>query len=108
MIDITAATAVISALKELGVQLAIDDFGTGWSSLSYLRQLPVDAMKIDKSFVQEITAGSNAGPIVSAIINMARSLEYRVVAEGVETLEQLAFLQAEDCGHAQGYYFSRP
>ncbi|MEP7306366.1 MAG: EAL domain-containing protein [Acidobacteriota bacterium] len=106
--DVTAATAVIRALKALGVQLAIDDFGTGWSSLSYLRHLPVDAMKIDKSFVQEITTGSNAGPIVSAVINMAKSLKYRVIAEGVETVEQLAFLQAEDCGEGQGYYFSRP
>jgi diguanylate cyclase (GGDEF)-like protein len=108
MVDISAATDVLRALKHLGVQLAIDDFGTGWSSLSYLRRLPVDAMKIDKSFVQEIAEGSNARPIVSAVISMARSLNHRVVAEGVETREQMEFLQAEQCGEAQGYYFSRP
>jgi diguanylate cyclase (GGDEF)-like protein/PAS domain S-box-containing protein len=108
MAHVEATNSVLHALKTLGVQLAIDDFGTGWSSLSYLRQFPIDALKVDKSFVQEITSGSSAAPIVSAVISMGRSLKHRVVAEGVETRDQLAFLQAEDCGEGQGYYFSRP
>jgi diguanylate cyclase (GGDEF)-like protein/PAS domain S-box-containing protein len=108
MAHVEATTSVLQALKSLGVQLAIDDFGTGWSNLSHLRQFPVDALKVDRSLVQEITSGSTAAPIVSAVISMGRSLEYRVIAEGVETSDQLAFLQAEDCGEGEGYYFSRP
>jgi diguanylate cyclase (GGDEF)-like protein/PAS domain S-box-containing protein len=108
MAHVEATSAVLHALKTLGVQLAIDDFGTGWSSLSYLRQFPIDALKVDRSFVQEITSGSGAAPIVSAVISMGRSLKHRVIAEGVETRDQLAFLQAENCGEGQGYYFSRP
>jgi diguanylate cyclase (GGDEF)-like protein len=108
MAHVEATNAVLHSLKTLGVQLAIDDFGTGWSSLSYLRQFPIDALKVDKSFVQEITSGSTAAPIVSAVISMGKSLKHRVIAEGVETQDQLAFLQAEDCGEGQGYYFSRP
>jgi diguanylate cyclase (GGDEF)-like protein/PAS domain S-box-containing protein len=108
MAHVEATTSVLHALKNLGVHLAIDDFGTGWSSLSYLRHFPIDALKVDKSFVQEITSGSSAAPIVSAVISMGRSLNHRVIAEGVETRDQLAFLRAEDCGEGQGYYFSRP
>ena len=108
MAHVEATSAVLQALKALGVRLAIDDFGTGWSSLSYLRHFPIDALKIDKSFVQEITAGSSAAPIVSAVISMGRSLKHRVVAEGIETPDQLAFLQAEGCDEGQGYYWSRP
>ena len=100
--------AVLHALKRLGVQLAIDDFGTGWSSLSYLAQFPIDALKIDRSFVQQIGPRAHSAPIVSAVISMARSLDLRVIAEGVETREQLTFLQAEGCGEGQGYYFGRP
>ena len=108
MAHVEATNSVLHALKTLGVQLAIDDFGTGWSSLSYLRHFPIDALKVDKSFVQEITSGSSAAPIVSAVISMGKSLKHRVIAEGVETRDQLAFLQAEDCDEGQGYYFSRP
>jgi diguanylate cyclase (GGDEF)-like protein/PAS domain S-box-containing protein len=108
MAHIEAASSVLHALKGLGVRLAIDDFGTGWSSLSYLRHFPIDALKVDKSFVSEITSGSRAASLVTAIIRMGKSLKHRVVAEGVETGDQLAFLQAEDCDEAQGYYFSRP
>jgi diguanylate cyclase (GGDEF)-like protein/PAS domain S-box-containing protein len=108
MAQIENTNIVLRALKNLGVQVAIDDFGTGWSSLSYLRHFPIDALKVDKSFVQEITSVSSAAPIVSAVISLGRSLKHRVVAEGVETRDQLAFLQAEDCGEGQGYYFSRP
>jgi EAL domain-containing protein (putative c-di-GMP-specific phosphodiesterase class I) len=92
----------------LGVRLAIDDFGTGFSNLSYLNQFPIDALKIDKSFVQQIAAGGNGAPIVSAVINMAKSLNQRVIAEGVETGAQFDFLRAADCGEGQGYYFSPP
>jgi EAL domain-containing protein (putative c-di-GMP-specific phosphodiesterase class I) len=108
MAHVDATTSVLHALKTLGVKLAIDDFGTGWSSLSYLRHFPIDALKVDKSFVQEITAGSSAAEIVSAVISMGKSLRHRVIAEGVETPDQLAFLQAEGCDEGQGYYFSRP
>ena len=108
MTDIAATNAVLHSLKALGVKLAIDDFGTGWSSLSYLRDFPIDALKVDKSFVQEITGDAKPAAIVSAVISMGKSLKHRVIAEGVETPEQLAFLRREDCEEGQGYYFSVP
>ena len=95
-------------LKEMGVSLALDDFGTGYSSLSYLTQFPVDALKIDRSFVQSILAATDSGVIANAVIGMAEGLSLQVVAEGVETEAQLAFLQARNCQEAQGYLFSRP
>ena len=88
--------------------MALDDFGTGYSSLSYLRKFPVDALKIDQSFVRQISTGGDDTIIVIAIIALARSLRLRVVAEGVETAEELAFLGAHHCDEVQGYYFSRP
>jgi diguanylate cyclase (GGDEF)-like protein/PAS domain S-box-containing protein len=103
-----SAATVLARLREKGVQVAIDDFGTGYSSLSYLRKFPVDALKIDQSFVGQIATAGGDSSIVTAVISMARSLKLRVVAEGVETLEQLAFLLAHECDEAQGYYFSRP
>lgn len=103
-----SSASVLQSLREIGVQIALDDFGTGYSSLSYLRKFPVDALKIDQSFVAQITATGDDASIVTAVINMARSLKLRVVAEGVETLEQLAFLHAHECDEAQGYFFSRP
>lgn len=106
--DIDSTKSVLFALKALGVRLAIDDFGSEWSSLSYLRHLPVDTLKIDRSFVQAITSYSHGAPVVSAVIRMGKSLKLQVVAEGVETRRQLAFLQAESCGQGQGDYFSRP
>jgi diguanylate cyclase (GGDEF)-like protein/PAS domain S-box-containing protein len=102
----TAST--LKALRAGGVQLAVDDFGTGYSSLSYLRKFPIDALKIDQSFVRQITTTPDETTIVTAIISMGRSLKLRVVAEGVETQEELAFLQAHQCDEAQGYYFGRP
>jgi diguanylate cyclase (GGDEF)-like protein/PAS domain S-box-containing protein len=100
--------AILKALRAKGIQLAVDDFGTGYSSLSYLRKFSIDALKIDQSFVRQITATPEETTIVAAMISMGRSLKLRVVAEGVETQEELAFLQAHQCDEAQGYYFSRP
>jgi diguanylate cyclase (GGDEF)-like protein/PAS domain S-box-containing protein len=103
-----STTSVLQALKDIGVQIAIDDFGTGYSSLSYLRQFPIDVLKVDQSFVHEIAGDLNGTPIVSAMITMGKSLGHRVIAEGVETREQLAFLLAQHCGEGQGFYFSPP
>jgi EAL domain-containing protein (putative c-di-GMP-specific phosphodiesterase class I) len=88
--------------------VAVDDFGTGYSSLNYLRKFPVDAIKIDQSFIRQITTAGDDTTIVKAIIGMARGLKLRVIAEGVETLGELAFLRAYRCDEAQGFYFSRP
>jgi diguanylate cyclase (GGDEF)-like protein/PAS domain S-box-containing protein len=102
------AISILGALREQGVSVAIDDFGTGYSSLSYLRRLPIDVLKIDQSFVRQISDGDGDTAIVAAVIGMARSLKLRVVAEGVETLEELLFLKAQKCDEVQGHYFSRP
>jgi diguanylate cyclase (GGDEF)-like protein/PAS domain S-box-containing protein len=99
---------VLQQLKMMGVNLIVDDFGTGYSSLSYLQQFPIDVLKIDQSFVHRITANLDESPIVSAIIDMGKNLKQRVIAEGIETQEQLTFLQAHHCAEGQGYLFSRP
>jgi diguanylate cyclase (GGDEF)-like protein/PAS domain S-box-containing protein len=103
-----SAASVLQTLRARGVQVAVDDFGTGYSSLSYLRKFPIDALKIDQSFIRQITSAPFDTTIVTAVISMARSMNLRVVAEGVETQEELAFLQAHECDEAQGYYFSHP
>ncbi len=103
-----ATDSVLQALKAMGVRLTLDDFGTGYSSLSYLKRFPIDALKIDRSFVREITSNPDDAKIVSAVINMGRNLKQRVIAEGVETQEQFAFLQNQECDEGQGYYFSPP
>jgi diguanylate cyclase (GGDEF)-like protein/PAS domain S-box-containing protein len=100
--------AVLHALKDMGVQLTLDDFGTGFSSLSYLKGFPIDALKIDKSFVHGLCTNAGDANIVSAVINMGKSFGLRVIAEGVETREQFLRLQAQQCAEGQGYYFQRP
>ena len=107
MQDAEAAVVTLAKLKAMGVQLAIDDFGTGYSSFTYLRRFPSDALKLHQSFVQEITANPEDATIVSAMINIGKSLQQRVIAEGVETRQQLEFLKRHGCDEAQGYYFSR-
>jgi EAL domain-containing protein (putative c-di-GMP-specific phosphodiesterase class I) len=103
-----SAAAILQALRQTGVQVAVDDFGTGYSSLSYLRKLPLDTLKIDQSFVRQVAIGGDEAAIVTAVLSMARNLKLRVVAEGVETKEELEFLRSHDCEQAQGYFFSRP
>jgi diguanylate cyclase (GGDEF)-like protein/PAS domain S-box-containing protein len=103
-----STTFALGRLKAIGVRLTVDDFGAGFSSLSYLTRFPIDALKLDKSFVRNITAKSDDAIVVGAVINMAKSLKHRFIAEGVETREQLVFLQAHGCEEGQGYYFCRP
>jgi EAL domain-containing protein (putative c-di-GMP-specific phosphodiesterase class I) len=92
----------------MGVLVSVDDFGTGYSSMSYLRRFPIDKLKIDRSFITNVITSPDDAAIVQAIISLAHSLRLRVVAEGVETAEQLAFLQRHGCDQFQGYYFSKP
>jgi diguanylate cyclase (GGDEF)-like protein/PAS domain S-box-containing protein len=106
--DSGSTSAVFRELKEMGISLAVDDFGTGHSSLSYLRQFPINILKIDRSFVGQIAADTEDSKIINAIIGMAKSLDYVVVAEGIETSAQKTYLQAQGCAQGQGYLFSRP
>ena len=105
MQDSKSTAAVLLALKDMGVQLALDDFGTGYSSLSHLRLFPIGILKIDQSFVRDLTTDADDASIVSGLISMGKSLHMRVVAEGVETREQLAFLREQSCLEGQGHYF---
>ncbi len=106
--DTESTAHVLRSLKEVGVKLALDDFGTGFSSLSHLRQFPIDVLKIDQSFMRNLHSQSDDAGIVGAVVGMADSLRMRVVAEGVETEEQISVLEEQCCPEAQGFYFSRP
>ena len=108
MTDVESAIAILRALKGLGVHLSIDDFGTGYSSLAYLKHFPIDTLKIDQSFVRDLTADVGDAAIAKAIISMAHSLGVRVIAEGVENAAQCAFLQQHMCDELQGFFFSEP
>ncbi len=103
-----SAVTVLGTLRDIGVRVAIDDFGTGFSSLSYLTRFPVDALKIDQSFIRQLGGDRNNAIVVTTIIGMAHAMDLRVIAEGVETADQLRFLSRRRCEEAQGYLFSRP
>jgi EAL domain-containing protein (putative c-di-GMP-specific phosphodiesterase class I) len=106
--DTEATIAWLSLLKELGIRLALDDFGTGFSSLSYLRRLPVDCLKVDASFVRSIAPDGSGGELAIAVVNLARTLRLRTVAEGVEHAHQAEFLTRSGCRFAQGFYYCKP
>ncbi|WP_156509184.1 EAL domain-containing protein, partial [Oleiphilus sp. HI0132] len=108
MNDIDAVIAQLNSIKSTGSTITIDDFGSGYSSLSYLKSLPVDILKIDQSFVYDIPDDLNAMEIASAVIAVAHKLNLKVVAEGVENIDQRDFLVINKCDYAQGYFFSRP
>ena len=108
MEDAEAAGETLKQLKHLGVRVAIDDFGTGYSSLAYLKAFPIDRLKIDRSFIRDVTHDANDAAIVSLIMSLARSLELETIAEGVETEEQKDFLTARGCSALQGYLLGRP
>jgi EAL domain-containing protein (putative c-di-GMP-specific phosphodiesterase class I) len=108
MRDVETTAAALSGLKHLGVQLAVDDFGTGYSSLAYLSRLPLDILKIDRSFVRGIDRDGEDTAIVRAIISMAKSMHLSVTGEGIETAEQAALLRTWACDLGQGFYYSRP
>lgn len=108
MSDAESSAEVLDALKLMGVSLAIDDFGTGYSSLNYLKRFPINTLKIDQTFVRDVTTSTDGATIVSAVIGMGKNLNQKVIAEGVETEQQLAFLKTRNCDEAQGYLFSYP
>ena len=108
MVDAKSTITTLNELKKMGMKLAVDDFGTGYSSLNYLRQFPIDTLKIDRSFIKDITTISEDSAITAAIIAMAHRLHLNVIAEGVETEEQLAFLKDYGCDEIQGHLFCEP
>ncbi len=108
MADIERSVKTLKELQELGICLALDDFGTGYSSLNYLKRFPVDMLKIDRSFVQDVMSNADSAAVTDAIIALAKSLRLKITAEGVETKEQLEYLQMRGCDEGQGFYFSRP
>jgi EAL domain-containing protein (putative c-di-GMP-specific phosphodiesterase class I) len=108
MADPARAPAALTALEELGIRLSIDDFGTGYSSLSYLQRFPVDELKIDRTFINELTESEAARKLAAAIVAMGRALGLQTVAEGVETPGQADQLRRLGCGSAQGYLYARP
>ena len=99
---------ILKELKQLGIRISIDDFGTGYSSFNYIRQLPLDKIKIDRAFIKDIPHDNNSITIVRTILGMAKEMNFDVVAEGVETQEQVDFLKNEQCHYFQGFYYSKP
>jgi EAL domain-containing protein (putative c-di-GMP-specific phosphodiesterase class I) len=108
MSDIALAVELLHSMKALGVNLSIDDFGTGYSSLSYLSRFPIDVLKVDRSFVCDITRDASNAALVASVIHLAHNLKLAVIAEGVETAEQLDYLRRHGCDEMQGYYVSPP
>jgi EAL domain-containing protein (putative c-di-GMP-specific phosphodiesterase class I) len=108
MHDAQRVIAVLQAFRDMGVRLSVDDFGTGYSSLSYLKRFPVNRLKIDQSFVRDITTNADDAAIAQAVITLGHTMNLRVIAEGVETTEQLAFLRRNHCDEVQGYLFGKP
>ncbi|WP_318153740.1 putative bifunctional diguanylate cyclase/phosphodiesterase [Paenibacillus vietnamensis] len=108
MMDAAVSTEILKELNEHGIRISLDDFGTGYSSLSYLKLFPIHKLKIDRSFIRDITENQNDKAIVATIIAMAQHLNMDVIAEGIETKDQLDILTDKDCGKIQGYYFSKP
>jgi EAL domain-containing protein (putative c-di-GMP-specific phosphodiesterase class I) len=108
MQDPEEAVRMLKTMRSYGVRLSVDDFGTGYSSLAYLKRFPLDALKIDRAFIRDVTTDPDDASIALAIISLAHSLKLKVVAEGVETESQLAFLSTHGCDEMQGYYFARP
>jgi len=106
--DSTRTSGLLAALKKIGVKIALDDFGTGFSSLSYLKSLPVDTIKIDKSFIDDLPAAGRDGALVESILTLGERLGNNIVAEGVETRQQLDWLVSHGCRYLQGYHFSKP
>ena len=106
--NVEATISTLQRLKRAGIHMSIDDFGTGYSSLSYLKRFPVDTLKIDQSFIREVTSNADDASITTSIILMGHSLKLKVIAEGVETKSQLAFLRVLECDEVQGYFFSPP
>ena len=107
MADVTHSIATLRVIRDLGLTVAIDDFGTGFSSLSYLSRLPLDTLKIDRSFVADMTSGAQGLAVVSTIVNLAHALKLKVVAEGVETEEQARLLRLLGCDEMQGFLISK-
>jgi EAL domain-containing protein (putative c-di-GMP-specific phosphodiesterase class I) len=108
MKDIQHTIAILHEFKEMGIELAIDDFGTGYSSMAYLRELPFDALKIDKGFIAQMMFDKKAADITRAMIDLSHSLKFKVVAEGVETIEQYTFLKRQGCDQIQGFLACEP
>jgi EAL domain-containing protein (putative c-di-GMP-specific phosphodiesterase class I) len=106
--DLGLTVKTVQKLRDMGIEVSLDDFGTGYSSLNYLKQLPIDVLKIDKSFIHSAKAGWNEDTIIRAVILLAHSMNINVVAEGVETGEQFEYLKEQNCDKVQGYFFSKP
>jgi EAL domain-containing protein (putative c-di-GMP-specific phosphodiesterase class I) len=107
MSDVERSAGLMRTLVGMGIHISIDDFGTGYSSLNYLKRMPIEKLKIDRSFIKDISVDRDDREIIHAVTAMAHNMHMKVIAEGVETIEQLSFLRSSDCDEAQGYLFSQ-